>query len=305
MLKNILIALCSIFLAGCMSLNTAAKTTTPGSSEKIQDQTVKNVSRLQTRLDTVLAPILHNGHADFSIYVTDCKHQAAYNNKSELLPSASMIKVYILAYAYQQMQQGKLTEAETITLKRSDKVGGAGNIQGLPTGTPLSIRYLLTKMIVDSDNVATNMLIDRLGMEKIQQYIDAHGYKDTRLQRRMMDFEAQRAGRENYTSVLDLNNFFTRLYKHHCVNPQADTTMIEILKGQTDNDKIPEGLPTGSVFAHKTGEIEGYLHDGGIVYNPQGDYIVIIMAKENYGPATVTKDMVQISKLIAGEIYRL
>ena len=81
--------------------------------------------------------------------------------------------------------------------------------------------------------------------------------------------------------------------------------MIEILKGQTDNDKIPKGLPTGSVFAHKTGEIEGYLHDGGIVYNPQGDYIIIIMARENYGPATVTKDMVQISKLIAGEIYRL
>lgn len=303
MLKKFLIIVCSVLLAVCLSLDAEAKTAVSANTGKMKNIAARKLP-LQTRLNTALTSVLHNGHADYNIYVTYLKNKAVYNNKNEVLPSASMIKVYILAYAYQQIRQGKFTEAETITLKRSDKVGGAGNIQGLPTGTPLSIRYLLTKMIVDSDNVATNMLIDRLGMEQIQKYIDARGYKDTRLQRRMMDSEAQRAGRENYTSVLDLNNFFTRLYKHHCVNRQADTVMIEILKGQTDNDKIPKGLPTGSVFAHKTGEIVGYLHDGGIVYNPKGDYIIILMAKENYGPATVTKDMVQISKLIAGEIYR-
>ncbi|MCH4157364.1 MAG: class A beta-lactamase-related serine hydrolase [Acidaminococcaceae bacterium] len=295
---------CSIFMAGCMTVPTDAKTVAKAEvpaaaqTEKLPEEVFRD------KMAAALKPVLTNGHADFNVYVQDLRKQRVYVNKSEILPSASMIKMYILAYAYQQMQQGKLTEQETITLQQSDKVGGAGNIQGLRNGTPLSIHYLLTKMVVDSDNVATNMIIDRLGMTNIQRYITEQGYRDTKLQRCMMDFTAQRQGRENFTSVQDLAKIFSKLYRHQCVNPGADAAMLEILKGQTDNDKIAVGLPAGSVFAHKTGELEGYLHDGGIIYNPKGDYLLIIMTKENYGPGTVTQDMVQLSRLVAREIYQ-
>ena len=284
-------------------MHSDAKTVTKAEEPSAKKTEKVRADVFQEKMASALHPVLANGHADFNVYVQDLRQQLVYVNKSEVLPSASMIKMYILAYAYQQMQQGKLSERETITLRQSDKVGGAGNIQGLRNGTPLSISYLLTKMVVDSDNVATNIVIDRLGMDNIQRYITDHGYQDTKLQRRMMDFTAQRQGRENYTSVRDLAKIFVRLYQRQCVSPEADKSMLEILKGQTDNDKIAVGLAAGSVFAHKTGELEGYLHDGGIVYNPKGDYLLIIMTRENNGPGTVTQDMVQISRLVTREIY--
>lgn len=229
----------------------------------------------------------------------DLKTGDSYCNASHSMPSASMIKMYILAYAFENIKDGRLSRDETITLQAEDKVGGAGDIQGLSSGTRLSIRTLLEKMIEDSDNVATNLLIERLGRRQIQNYIQAQGYPDTKLQREMMDLEAVRNGQDNFTSVRDLAKIFAKLYHHQCVTPELDEEMIGILKQQTDNDKIPPGLPAGSICAHKTGEVAGYLHDGGIIYNPEGDYLLIIMSREKAAPDTVTQDMVELSRSVA------
>jgi len=241
-------------------------------------QQIKSNKNLQ--LNSMLDKTLPDLDGQYSAYVYCFKDGAEYIYNEKPMLSASMIKMFILAKAYEEINKGNLAESEIIKLKGSDIVGGAGNIQGMNVGTPLSVQYLLRQMIIESDNVATNIMIDRLGMAAINKYIIKNGYHNTKLQRHMMDFEAQKQGLRNYTSVMDLGKIFKLLYNHKCVNDFFDDKMISILKDQTDNDKIPQGLPGGTVIAHKTGELPGVFNDGGIVYSTKGDYIIVILAND-------------------------
>ena len=192
--------------------------------------------------------------------------------------SASMIKVFILGYAMERAKDGTLDLQESVTLDDEEKVGGSGILSSYPSGAEFSVLEMLRLMITESDNTATNIMIDRLGMENINQYIQNRGYTETILQRNMMDFLAAARGMENYTSARDLGKFFTGLYNHQCVDAVNDAVMIDFLKAQTDNEALPKALPYFTV-AHKTGELIGAYHDGGILYGDK-DYILIILTDD-------------------------
>ena len=125
-----------------------------------------------------------------------------------------------------------------------------------------------------------DLLIDRLGMDRINGYMQSHGYTHSVLRRKMMDTEAMEAGRENLTSTRDIALLFKRLYRGKCVSPAQDREMLAIYKRQTDNDSIPGDLPQGTAVAHKTGEVNDFRHDGGIVYTPKGDYVLVIFTRD-------------------------
>ena len=114
-----------------------------------------------------------------------------------VLPAASMIKIFILAKAYEDIQSGSLRRNETFTLTPDNVVGGAGILQGRGYGTRVSLQEALNLMITESDNTAANLLIDRLGMDRINSYMQSHGYTHGVLRRKMIDTEAMREGREN------------------------------------------------------------------------------------------------------------
>lgn len=220
---------------------------------------------------------LPNDGTDYSVFYArlDAYPQRAYAYRSHSMRAASMIKVFILGKAMQQIQAGAMHLEDRIVMTEDDKVGGAGIITGYEAGTAFTVYDLLVLMITESDNTATNMMIDQLGMDQINQYIAREGYADSILQRKMMDFDAVAAGRENYTSVNDLGTFFVRLYNGQVVDPYYDGLMIEILKGQTDTEGIPTALPN-AVVAHKTGELGGVYNDGGIVYDEHNSVIVVM-----------------------------
>lgn len=217
------------------------------------------------------------------------------NNKSRR--SASMIKVFIMSYAMELASKGQLNLDNQIVLKSSDKVGGAGVICGWSSGTEISIYDLLTYMITESDNTATNMMIDYLGMDSINQYISREGYNETVLRRKMMDFDAVAAGRENYSSVSDLGKFFQKLASHQCVNSEYDTKMIDILLQQTDKEVFPAALEEMRI-AHKTGELDNLYDDGGIIYSPRGEYVLVVM-NDGIGRSSAVDKM----QKIAGATY--
>lgn len=208
------------------------------------------------------------------------ENRQPYIYQSESMRSASMIKVFILGTAMEQVRDGRLSLAQTLTLRAADKVGGAGVLSGYADGSELSLDTVLRLMITESDNTATNMMIDLLGMEEVNAYIARNGYTDTILQRKMMDTQAVAEGRENYTSVSDLGRFFRRLYDHVCVSTELDERMLDYLKGQTDTECFPAALPY-AVIAHKTGELVGLYDDGGIIYADGHDVILVVMT-ENY-----------------------
>lgn len=242
--------------------------------------TVKAYSNLFEGVEDKIYTTLNDG-TEYSVFLAYPKLSAEnflYNNKP--MRSASMIKVFILAATMEKVQNGEISLDEPIILQYSDKVGGSGILADYSSGTEFSLREILRLMIAESDNTATNIIIDRIGMDAINNYISRNGYYDTILRRKMMDMNAIYAGRENFSSAKDLGDIFVKIYNHNCVSETCDDIMIDFLIGQTDTDCFPAALP-GKVIAHKTGALSGLYDDGGIIYNGENDAVLVIMT-ENF-----------------------
>ena len=247
-------------------------------------------------MDSAVKNILNDG-SDYQVYIAyPQKSQTPYifNSTSQKFRSASMIKVFILATAMELVKDGNLSLDQSMTISANNKVGGAGILVGYPTGTQLSMREVLTDMIIYSDNTATNMMIDLLGMDTINGYIKEKGYTDTILQRKMMDF----SGRENYTSAKDLGTFFLNLYNNQVVNPAYDQLMKNIFLEQHDTECLNTACPDKHI-AHKTGALAGNFSDGGIIFGGRnGDTILIMMGENITGEKTVIGRMKKFAQHI-------
>lgn len=231
-------------------------------------------------VNSKIAQYLNDG-TEYSVYLAyPTKSEEVFIYNSKPMRSASMIKVFIMAAVMEKVNNGEINLDERIYLQSSDKVGGAGILAGYASGTELTLREVMELMITHSDNTATNMVIDRIGMAAINDYIQRQGYGDTVLRRKMMDYDAIAAGRENFSSVRDLGTFFTRLYNLECVNAEYDQIMLDFLVKQTDTECFNAALP-GKQIAHKTGALDGLFDDGGIIYSEAGDAVLVIMT-ENY-----------------------
>lgn len=232
-------------------------------------------------LSTQLNKLLQGINSKYSLIVKNYKtHETFSINSTEKIPSASIIKLFILGKAFQLVEKGELNLNEMITVKRDEKVSFS-IVSVLESIQSYSVKDLLTLMIIQSDNTATNVIIDKLGMENINYFISEQGYKNTILARKMMDFESAKQGRENYTCAEDVALLFDKLYHGKFVNEEYDNMMIQILKLQLDNSMMRMDLPDDIEIAHKTGDISCLKHDTGIVYNEKiGDYIFAMLTYE-------------------------
>lgn len=188
--------------------------------------------------------------------------------------SASIIKLAILGTLLDQAQSGVLSLDGTVTVSPSDIVGGTGVIQASGAGESYTYRQLAAYMIQDSDNVATNLIIDAVGMPAVNEYASEIGLTQTVLNRRMMDFAA---GEENYTSANDVARMLQLIYQGKLVSSDMSEFALDLLKGQHDAAGLLEGLPAGSIFAHKTGTLDGVFNDGGIVLD-QNPYVIVVLS---------------------------
>ena len=188
--------------------------------------------------------------------------------------SASIIKLAILGTLLDQTQSGVLSLDDSATVGPSDIVGGTGVIQASGAGGSYTYRQLAAYMIQDSDNIATNLIIDAVGMPAVNEYASEISLTQTVLNRRMMDFAA---GDENYTSANDVAHILQLIYQGKLVSPDASEFALDLLKGQHDDAGLLEGLPAGSVFAHKTGTLDGVFNDGGIVLD-RNPYVMVVLS---------------------------
>ena len=208
-----------------------------------------------------------------SVVPLENSHTSFYLNKSEVFVSASMIKLLILCEFIDQIDKKNISLNQNYTYKEEDKVGGAGEIQNMPFGTILDYDTLARYMIKYSDNIATNVLIDILGMDKINNRSQILGLKATKLNRKMM-----KEGEQNYMSAEDIEIILKGiLYKTLGSKDMCERGMEYLLEND-DTDAIVRGLPNGTVFAHKTGSLDKIRHDGGIVFI-ENKYIIIILTK--------------------------
>lgn len=193
--------------------------------------------------------------------------------------AASLIKLPILLEGFRQIQERKLDPEEVIPVTQEDKVGGAGVLSHLSPHTKVTVHELLTLMIIVSDNTASNLLIDRMGMDSINGMCRLLGLEQTKLNRRLMDFEALESGVDNHISATDAVKCLKGMENEVLFQLSSRESMIRILENQQFYQKLPGSMDRNRVFtANKTGELPGVEHDCAIIrYNQKTVYAAVLI----------------------------
>jgi beta-lactamase class A len=217
----------------------------------------------------------------------------------EIFPQASSIKIAVLAELYHQAQQaahgagGKATLKDRYVVRAADIVPDSFILGGLTPGvTSLTNRDLATIMVAVSDNSATNILIDRVGMENVLRLTESLGLLHTQLRRKMMDLEAAAQGRENISTPREMMNLLEQLYRGKVIEPPLLDDFFTVLAIHKDS-WIPRDLPPDLKIANKPGELEGVRNDSGIVFVKNRPYVICVMttylASERAGEETIAR----------------
>ena len=202
-------------------------------------------------------------------------------NQNHLFPTASAIKISVLMEVYRQAHQGKFSLMDTRRIERSDKTPGSGVLAELGDGSvQMSLYDLCVLMIVLSDNTATNMLIDLVGMAAVNESLASLGLQHTRLRRRMMDTEAMLRGDENLSTPAEAAQIMKVLYHGEFINRAVCDEILAILK-KPKTSNIVSGLPAGITVASKPGGISGVTTEWALVLLKHRPYVVTVM--DNYG----------------------
>lgn len=231
-------------------------------------------------LKTTLEEMLSEYSGTWSVYVKDIENKEYLSINNTQIFSASLIKLYCAAAAFDLIEKGELEETERL-------------------------QSLMHQMISISDNDAFCLMVSACsginsqvaGRPVIQKYIDNEGYVDTTLTSMLLPtkYKAPSSPGRNYTTVEDCGLLLEKIYKGKCVNPEVSRKFLNLLFNQTHINKIPAALPAGTRCANKTGDTDEFQHDAAIVYSPGGDYIITVMS-ENGGASIVHTQ--EISKVV-------
>jgi beta-lactamase class A len=203
--------------------------------------------------------------------------------------AASTMKVPVMIELYRQARAGffKLDDRMPVTNTFRSIVDGSPYVLNPADdsdtemykrlGQRVTYRELCEAMITVSSNLATNILIERLGPRKIQVTSDMLGALGMRVLRGVEDSKAFEQGINNTTTARALLTLMEKIALGQAVDKSASAEMVAVLKRQKFNDRIPAGLPPGTAVAHKTGEITKIQHDAAIVFAPRPFALVVLV----------------------------
>lgn len=195
----------------------------------------------------------------------------------EVFPQASSIKIAVLAELYRQAQNGKLKLSDLYTVNAADLVQDSDIMNGLTPGvTRLTNRDLATMMVAVSDNAATNVLIDHVGMDNVNAMLDSLGLHQTRLRRKMMDLKAASEGRENVATPREMMTLLELIFRGEVLNKDLTDDFFQVLSTHKDS-WIPRSLPDDLKIANKPGALEGVRNDSGIVFAQNRPFVLCVM----------------------------
>ncbi len=221
-------------------------------------------------------------------------------NADEPMPTASMIKIAVLAELF---RQNRMTERYVVD--RKDGLAGDDILTRLSPGvTSLTLRDVGVLMVAVSDNSATNVLIDRLGMANVNRLLDTLGLKVTRLNRRMLDLDAARAGRENVATPREMVALLEAIRGGRAFPADRLAGFLEIL-GMHKEGYLNRWLPEGALIANKPGWLDGVRTDAALGLLPKRPYAVAVMT--TFGPTDRTPEdaIAAIGKLVHDFFDRL
>jgi beta-lactamase class A len=221
----------------------------------------------------------YSGHV--GIYLKDLNSDRTWEyNPDRLFPSASLIKVPIMVAVFEKIKRGELSLDTQIKLTRRDRAGGSGSLKWVREGTNLSVMEIIYKMITESDNTATKMLIDHAGIDYYQRAFADLGLVHTGIYPEGLSLASGHVARENYTTAREMTAIMERIYRGEMVDRTSSEFMLDVLKHNKSRSRLRKGLPLGWEIGHKTGLLRRSCHDVGIVFSPRGDYLISVLTSE-------------------------
>jgi len=215
-------------------------------------------------LQTVIEQSLTDNISTYGFVVKNLKTgETVMRNEHMTFETASLYKLWVMAVTFDQIKKGKLQENTTIDSE-------------------------LNQMITLSSNDAASQLLSTIKLATVTSFLKDTGFTDSSM---------GSSTNEPTSTPLEIADFFEKLYTGTLGDSDNTTKMLELLKAQKLNSKLPKYLPTGTSIAHKTGELDEFSHDGGIVYTPQGDYIIVVMSKSS-SPKLANEQMAVLSRNI-------
>ncbi len=232
-------------------------------------------------------------------------------NEGQTFHAASTMKVPLMMALFQAVDDGELRLDQPIPVRNefaSITDGSPFSLDPKEDGDPelyqavgstRTLEELIRRMITRSSNLATNLLIEKIGPSRAQDLMRGLGGYNTIILRGVEDGKAYQAGLNNITAATDLAIALTVLAEGTSFKPASAQKMIEIIKGQEFNEKIPAGLPPGIPVAHKTGDITGFHHDAAIVYPPgEKPYILVVMTEGYQDEKDANRAIAAISQVV-------
>ena len=243
-------------------------------------------------IEKIIKNRIINFDRNITIYYDDLKGNKIKINENEKYNAASCIKIFILIELFNQINKGMINKEKNLSYEEKDYVNGSGILRYLSKGIKLPILDIATLMMIISDNVATNILIDFLGIENINKSIENIGCYNTKLYSKFKSTENEVFSE---TTAYDYYLVWKKLNNYELFDKKITQEIIDIIKNQNYHEMVGDGIdkiykevenPIVNYIVSKSGKYEAVRNDGGIVSTIYGNYILTIMIKdfkdENY-----------------------
>jgi beta-lactamase class A len=230
----------------------------------------------------------HQGKVAIAVKKLD-SGETVYLNADEVLPTASLIKFPVMLEVYMQVHEGKVKLEDMVTLKNTDKVPGSGILTyHFSEGATFPLRDAVRLMMVYSDNTATNLILDKIGIASTGRRMKSWGFPHTRINAKVfrasttsIDPEASKKYGLGSATAREMVGLLEKLYRSDLATPEACKEMIGHMKKCEDATKLKRFLPEKIEVAHKTGTVNDVKTDAGILYLPTGPVAVCVLTAHN------------------------
>jgi beta-lactamase class A len=214
-------------------------------------------------------------------------------DSEKVFPAASTIKLPILIAFFEAVDKGEISLDELLTVGSSNITSGSGTLQ-YDRGKQLTALETATKMIIISDNTATNMIIDRLGgIKYLNRRFQSWGLQNTVMHDRLGDFKGT-----NKTTAADLVRACNLIAKRQVISANSRTQALDILNATENRKLLVAGLGEGAHIAHKTGDIGFLIGDAGIIEKPDGKlYLLAVFVRRPHNDLRARKFVQELSRL--------
>lgn len=247
--------------------------------------TVTDTAALRRRLEEVARG--YPGVVGISVRDLGSSGESVSLRGGETFPSASLIKVSVLVGLLDEVRRGTMRLDERTGMIARDRVGGSGTLQYMESGLQPTLGDLAWLMITVSDNTATNLILDKVGIRATWARMDSLGLPNTRIHSKTflratsvaMD-SSVRYGLGK-TTPDETVRLFTLLHQGRAVSPALDSLALRMLRANQDGSKLTRWLPENVPVAHKSGDVDAARNDCGILYGPQSPVAVCVMTREN------------------------